>query len=747
MEFIIFTIITEHRFIREKQLNFSYHCFNLCFIGQLQSKKVLLIRHGARAPVTFSELEKQLWVNYEQEQLTEIGFEQQRQLGIKYQDKSIFDVNGKCIYQKISIVGSYVERCIISTIGFIKGLCPLNYDYILRQYFEDYWQKYSINDDEYQQIIQSDFQDLSKLSFKGFIIENDFLFHGHEAWLCQILDVLRNQIKNSFRYQVQKQQFLNRPEFNETYRLILEQNPSTPIPRDQVQIGDITGVFGSYSCSHAQGFDQPNPSETTLRYLEEVTQFDWYEVDNSQLPQHQAALTKVFEWIIQQIESDKVLSIYEGHDSNLFAALSVITDDKFIASFASVLEFDVQGENIMTYFNGVLLRTNYCENGYKCKIQEMKEFFTQFMSPDLNQLSQDNSTKKIVMIRHGARSPTSYSELEKELWAGYRPGQLTEIGFEMEQALGKQFRDQRLYDKNGNCIYDKLHIVGSYVERCVLSTVGFIQGLCPLNYAEILRQFFDEYWTPYSTNIEELAKIIESDFTDLSSLNFGTFHVTKDFLFHGTDSSVCKILDSVRQQNMQTFRYNVIKSQYLNRPEFDEAYDLLVELNPTKHPARDKVTLGNLGSLYSSYRCSYAQGFNKPDPSPEALAYIEDIYLFNFFEVDNGQLTQHQSALTEVFKWINQEISSTSILSLYSGHDSNLVAALSVIIKEKPVPYFASSLEFRVINDQIQTYFNGKILNTNFCENGYTCKIEDVRRFFIQFISDDLDKLCTTTEY
>ena len=57
---------------------------------------------------------------------------------------------------------------------------------------------------------------------------------------------------------------------------------------------------------------------------------------------------------------------------------------------------------------------------------------------------------------------------------------------------------------------------------------------------------------------------------------------------------------------MQTFRYNVIKSQYLNRPEFDEAYDLLVELNPTKHPARDKVTLGNLGSLYSSYRCSYA---------------------------------------------------------------------------------------------------------------------------------------------
>lgn len=46
--------------------------------------------------------------------------------------------------------------------------------------------------------------------------------------------------------------------------------------------------------------------------------------------------------------------------------------------------------------------------------------------------AQDNSTKKILMIRHGARSPTSYSELEKELWSGYRPGQLTEIGFEME---------------------------------------------------------------------------------------------------------------------------------------------------------------------------------------------------------------------------------------------------------------------------------------------------------------------------
>ena len=34
-------------------------------ISKLECKKILLIRHGARAPVSFSELEKQLWVDYE----------------------------------------------------------------------------------------------------------------------------------------------------------------------------------------------------------------------------------------------------------------------------------------------------------------------------------------------------------------------------------------------------------------------------------------------------------------------------------------------------------------------------------------------------------------------------------------------------------------------------------------------------------------------------------------------------------
>lgn len=81
-----------------------------------------------------------------------------------------------------------------------------------------------------------------------------------------------------------------------------------------------------------------------------------------------------------------------------------------------------------------------------------------------------------------------------------------------------------------------------------MSTIGFIEGLCPKNYAEILHRLFREKYEQYSTNTDAFLKILASDFSDPLSLDVHHFDRPNDFMFHGHKDSVCPALKPLRKQ-------------------------------------------------------------------------------------------------------------------------------------------------------------------------------------------------------
>jgi len=53
-----------------------------------------------------------------------------------------------------------------------------------------------------------------------------------------------------------------------------------------------------------------------------------------------------------------------------------------------------------------------------------------------------------------------------------------------------------------------------------------------------------------------------------------------------------------------------------------------------------------------------------------------EIFLFKFYYIDNSEMEQHQSAVTEIAKWIIRELYTNVPFSWYSGHDSNQIGII-----------------------------------------------------------------------
>ncbi|KAM3139126.1 hypothetical protein pb186bvf_008724 [Paramecium bursaria] len=344
-------------------------------------------------------------------------------------------------------------------------------------------------------------------------------------------------------------------------------------------------------------------------------------------------------------------------------------------------------------------------------------------------------------IIHGARSPNKYTDKDATMWK-IQAGQLTERGFQQVMSLGEEYQDKRLFDKDGNCIYEKIHIVSSVKERCILSTIAFIKGLCPKNYENILERLFREYFNIFAKDKQLLEAIIESKFTNPFLFDYSQFKKKPDFLFHGHDSSTCPKLQEVEDKLINSIEYEEKIRYFKEKQAFEEVYRMMVDASPSKNFTKENITLAQIKTFYGGFKCNEYEGFNFPDPSQAAVDLMKEVYLYQFYDVHNSQMLQHQSSLTEIFQWIINELNEDVPLSWYSGHDSNQIAILAVLVKFRLQPPFATALEFRVKGDYVNLYYNNAKLNTLMCDTEINCTKDQVIRYLSKYIAQDLNKLC-----
>ncbi|CAD8108635.1 unnamed protein product [Paramecium sonneborni] len=355
-------------------------------IGSCAQKSILFTRHGARSPKVYTEIDKNYYWNIKPEDLTQIGLQQHKQLGESKAGNQIMDKNGNCIYENLEIQASTDQRVVMSTIGFLKGLCPNNYVEIIKRFFIEYYAQYSTNIEAWNQIMQSDFANPYELDLHYFVKANDFLFHGHQQSVCPAIKNIKQQIQSSDYYKSKEKSFKSRVEFDEVFSIIQRAYPSKTLDKKSITLNEIQDIFDDYSCNTVQGFIFPNPSESAIKYMEEVVIFIRYYEDNSELLENYAQLSEPFKWLISQLYSTSPFSWYSGHESNQFAILSVISDIQPIIPFASQLDFIVKNELVMVYFNKIQIQTKFCQDGYYCTREQTVNFLTQYIHPDLNTL-------------------------------------------------------------------------------------------------------------------------------------------------------------------------------------------------------------------------------------------------------------------------------------------------------------------------------------------------------------------------
>ncbi|CAD8110276.1 unnamed protein product [Paramecium sonneborni] len=339
----------------------------------LSQRSILILRHGARDPDVWTEFDRLIQSRF------------QPKKGLINQLKQVNN-NRDNPYLILKAISSKTARCTSSTVCFIIGLCPKNFKYILHRFFSEYYSQRVLNQKKFEKILQSDFQDPLSLDYNIFDKSGDLLFQGHKTEQCPNLKAINKNIENSKEYKNKEKEFKKMDQLNGVYDIMVKAYPSQQITKSSITLTDIDDIYDDTFCNQFQGYNFPNPSQSTNTYMEDVVKFLKYFGKNSEMFQHQAALTEPFKWIISQFYSQEPLSIYVGTESNQFAMLSVLIDEQYLTPFASELEFIIKGNIVFVYFNKVLLKTKICENGYYCTIEQTSQFMYQYIVDDVKQL-------------------------------------------------------------------------------------------------------------------------------------------------------------------------------------------------------------------------------------------------------------------------------------------------------------------------------------------------------------------------
>ncbi|CAK93445.1 unnamed protein product (macronuclear) [Paramecium tetraurelia] len=347
----------------------------------IHSKQVSFLRHGIRSPNDYNDLDKELWRDYPQGYLTQKGFDQVRQMALN--NFTIHDGSGICNYDSFHLISSAKPRVIHSVIAFIQGLCPQNYNEILVQYFRDYYQQYSTDQQNFNKIINSNFSDPFSQNFETFKMTNDFMFHGHKSEQCPLIDVLDDALYSSAEYNEINKQVRQHPQFNNTFKLFKKCNPNSNVTEDSITITQLKKLYSNILCNEAQGLYDYNLNQEQVEYLMNIFKFQYFGIDYSQPLQHQATLSYILKWLFQEFYSEVEESFFYGHDDNQYALLSVIIKEWPYVKFAGRLQFKITDDYVNVFLDDRLLITNFCREGVNCQISETIKYLNKYINPNI----------------------------------------------------------------------------------------------------------------------------------------------------------------------------------------------------------------------------------------------------------------------------------------------------------------------------------------------------------------------------
>lgn len=73
----------------------------------------------------------------------------------------------------------------------------------------------------------------------------------------------------------------------------------------------------------------------------------------------------------------------------------------------------------------------------------------------------------------------------------------------------------------------------------------------------------------------------------------------------------------------------------------DEVFEIIKAAYPSKTIKKKSITLSDIEDIFDDYQSNRVQGFIFPNPSQEAITYMEEVVRFGRYYEDNCEMLEH----------------------------------------------------------------------------------------------------------
>jgi len=278
----------------------------------------------------------------------------------------------------------------------------------------------------------------------------------------------------------------------------------------------------------------------------------------------------------------------------------------------------------------------------------------------------------VELIRHGARTPSTFMEASAKLYFGARRAQLTINGYRQHVLLGRYLRRQyvhgdrqKLFSKIFNP--EEVKIYSSPRQRTIFSATAHIMGLFPKSIPKIL--FGSKH---FKNNDHPPIKKFRVEQKDGKEVKINVFSYRNDYIFH--------TLKCHRKGNYKKLKEQMKKTPIfiLNKTEVSLAVkDILLKYNFMFSKRNSFKTEGEFVEFQKNYKKDvFTKSFFK-----KLVAFIRP---FKYHHDSYSKLLPQNLKTIEKYllnKWYRRIRNKTNEkMVIFSGHDTNLVNFISNIL-------------------------------------------------------------------
>ena len=304
----------------------------------------------------------------------------------------------------------------------------------------------------------------------------------------------------------------------------------------------------------------------------------------------------------------------------------------------------------------------------------------------------------VEIIRHGARTPSTFMEASAKLYFGARKAQLTINGYRQHILLGRYLRRQyvlgdkeKLFSKKFNP--QEIRVISSPRQRTIFSATAHVMGIFPKTIPKII--FGHKH---FRNNDSPPIKNYKSNKVDGKEFNIQVLSYKNDYIFHTLKcrrkGSSKRLKEEMKKEKIFNLsktevsdavkdilqKYNFMlanKSSYNNDAEFKE-----FQKNYYKSVFK-KSFFKKLIAFIRPFKYHH-NSYNKL--KPKNLKTIEKFLLNKWYQTrvkDSKELKLGVSAqFKEIIQFFEDRIANKNkeLMLVMSGHDTNLVNFITNIL-------------------------------------------------------------------